>query len=389
VTDARPSAALAGTTATKSSDARARRLGIGVVLVLGSIIAVNLLASGVDHAVGGREPSGVAGSSYGTQGTGLAGLTALVSHYGHLVSRRAGSLANAPLDPAASLFVIQPQTLTETDDAALLEFVTAGGRLIIGGSDPFYLHRLRDRPPTWAANGETTYAEIDPRLGRIGDVKTAGTGEWTAPGSGTVIAHAGDAALLTFDRVGRGGIFFLADPSPLENTYLASADNAAFALALAGDSRPVEFAEGVHGFGEKRGLGAIPTPWKLALAILGLAAIVLAWSRGRRFGPPDRPERELSPARAEYVRALVISLERTRDPVRALTPMQQWARSHVARRAHLRPDASPEEVDRAAIALGYDEAERAAIWYPPTDNESALTLGRLVSRMSQHDGRKP
>jgi len=205
-----------------------------------------------------------------------------------------------------------------------------------------------------------------------------------------VIAHAGDAALLTFDRVGSGGIFFLADTSPLTNAYLASADNAAFALGLAGDAeRPVVFAEGVHGYGEKRGLGAIPTPWKLALSILALAVLVLAWSRSRRFGPPDRPQRELPPARAEYVRALGVSLERTRDPARALAPMQQWARSHVARRAHLRPDASAEEVDRAAIALGYDEAERAAIWYPPTDDESALTLGRLVARMSQHDGRQP
>ena len=356
MTDARPSATPAGKTAAKTSDTRTRRLGLGVMLVLGSIIAVNLLASGVDQAVGGREPSGVAGSSFGTQGTGLAGLTALVAHYGHPVSRRTGSLAGANLDPATTIFVIQPQTLTDADDAALLEYATAGGRLIIGGSNPFYLHRLRDRPPTWNANGETTYAEVDPRLGRIGEVETAGAGAWTDPGSGIVVAHAGDAALLTFDRVGRGGIFFLADTSPLENAYLASADNAAFALGLAGDaSRPVEFAEGVHGFGEKRGLGAIPTPWKLALAILALAAVVLAWSRGRRFGPPDRPHRELSPARAEYVRALGTSLERTRDPARALAPMQHWARSHVARRAHLRPDASPEEVDRAAIALGYDE----------------------------------
>ena len=377
-------------TTTKSSDVRARRLGIGVILVLGAIIAVNLLASGIDHAVGGREPSGVAGSSYGTQGTGLGALATLVAHYGHPVARRTGSLDTAALDPRTTLFVIQPQTLTDAEDAALLQFASAGGRLVIGGSEPFYLHRLRDRPPTWDPGGDTTYAEVDPRLGRIGAVRTAGTGAWTDPGSGTVIAHAGDAALLTFDRVGRGGIFFLADTSPLENAYLAAADNAAFALSLAGDApRPVEFAEGVHGFGEKRGLGAIPTPWKLALAILALAAVVLAWSRSRRFGPPDRPHRELSPARAEYVRALGTSLERARDPAHALAPMQQWARGHVTRRAHLRPDATAEEVDRAAIALGYDESERAAIWYPPTDGESALTLGRLVARMSQHDGRKP
>jgi hypothetical protein len=53
----------------------------------------------------------------------------------------------------------------------------------------------------------------------------------------------------------------------------------------------------------------------------------------------------------------------------------------------LRPDATPEEVDRAAIALGYSEAERAVIWHPATDDDAALALGRLVSQLSQQDGR--
>jgi hypothetical protein len=67
--------------------------------------------------------------------------------------------------------------------------------------------------------------------------------------------------------------------------------------------------------------------------------------------------------------------------------MQQWARARVARRAHLGPDPSLEEVDRAAIALGYSEAERAALWHPPTDDDAALALGEIVSRLSQQDGR--
>jgi hypothetical protein len=270
---------------------------------------------------------------------------------------------------------------------------------VIGGSDPFYLHRLRDQPPSWSASGNAVYDEIDASLGNIGEVQTAGRGAWTDPGSGTVLAHAGGSALLTESRVGGGEILFIADASPLENTYLGLADNAAFALGLAGDGRPVDFVEGVHGFGESRGFGAIPTPWKVALAVLAAAALTLAWSRSRRLGPPDRPQRTLPPPRAEYVRALAVSLERTRDPEHALAPMQQWARTRIAQRAHLRPDASPEDVDRAAIALGYSEPERAAIWHPPTDDDAALALGRLVARLSQdsqvshvsqvsqHDGR--
>ena len=227
--------------------------------------------------------------------------------------------------------------------------------------------------------------EIAPILGAR-KVETAARGMWTDPGSGTVYAHTGDSALLTQENVGLGEIYFLADTSPLENNYLGRADNAAFALGLAGArARPVSFAEGTHGFGQTRGLAAIPTPWKIALGILAAAAIVLAWSRSRRFGPPDRPARDLPPPRAEYVRALAVTLERTRDPGTALAPLQQWARLHIAQRAHLRSDATPEEIDRAAIMLGFSETERAAIWYPPTDDNTALALGQLVSRLSQEE----
>ncbi len=370
------------------SDSAAKRLGIAVVVVIGGLVALNLVAGGIDHAVGGREPSGVAGSSYGSQTTGLAGLAALVTHYGHPISRVRGAAADATFDPADTVFVIEPQTLTDADDAALVEFASEGGRLIIGGSDPFYLHRLRDRPPVWSPGGVDTYDQIDGQFGAVRDVEAAGNGSWTNAGSGVVVAGSADAALVVESHVGRGEMFFVADVSPLENSYLGVADNAAFALGLAGDApRPVVFVEGVHGYGEGGGLGAIPTPWKVALVVLAAAAVALAWSRSRRFGPPDRPARTLPPPRGEYVRALAVSLERTRDPEHALTALQQWARARVARRANLRADASREEIDRAAIAFGYSESERTALWHPATDDDAALTLGRLVSQLSQPDGR--
>ncbi|MGO9875318.1 MAG: DUF4350 domain-containing protein [Acidimicrobiia bacterium] len=366
----------------------AKRFGIAAVVVVGVLVALNLVAGGIDNAVGGREPSGVAGSSYGSQDSGLAGLAGLLTHYGYPISRVRGSLADAILDPDSTVFVIEPKTLTDADDAALVEFTSEGGRLVIGGSEPFYLHRLRDRPPVWSPDGTSTYGQIDAQLGDISQVATAGQGSWSDPGSGVVVAGPDGAALVTESRVGLGEMFFVADVSPLQNSYLGLADNAAFALGLAGNQpRPVEFAEGVHGYGQHGGWGAIPTPWKVALAVLATAVVALAWSRSRRFGPPDRPARPLPPARAEYVRALAISLERTRDPEHALASMQQWARTQVARRAHLRPDASLEELDRGAIALGYTESQRAAIWHPATDDDAVLALGRLVSQLSQQDGR--
>jgi hypothetical protein len=363
-----------------------RRIWIAIGSVVGVLVLLNVVAGGIDRAVGGNEPSGVSGSSYGTQATGLAGLTALLARYDHPVTRARGAVADIALDPASTVFVIQPETLTTADTAQLLEFVANGGRLVVGGSDPFYVHNLRDDPPTWSPVGLREYREIDPRLGDVRVVSTAASGSWEQPGTSSVVAHDGDTALLTTERVGRGSIFFLADASPLENAYLAEADNAAFALGLAGDGRPVTFIEGVHGFGERRGLRALPSEWKIALLLIAAAGIVFAWARGRRFGAPDRPARELPPARAEYVRALSVSLERTHDPVHALAPMQQWARGRVAQAGHLTPDASLEQIDRAAIALGCTEEERGALWHPPTADADALALGRLVARLSERDG---
>src|SRR5439155_492659 len=161
--------------------------------------------------------------------------------------------------------------------------------------------------------------------GNVRELQGAGVGSWASTGSGVGIV-VGDAgtALLTRDQVGRGEIYFLADVSPLENAYLGNGDNAAFGLALAGDAgRPVVFAEGVHGYGASRGLAAIPDRWKVALILVALAALAFAWSRARRFGPPDQSRRELPPARAEYVQALSISLERTRDHAGALAPARR------------------------------------------------------------------
>ena len=282
--------------------------------------------------------------------------------------------------------MIEPQTLTDADDTALLAVRRpTGGRLVIGGpirsTSTASATARRCGAPT--ARRRTTRST--PQLGNVREVETAGRGSWTSPGSGTVLAARRRRRARSPSRPRRPRRRSSSSPiaSPLENAYLARADNAAFALGLAGDApRPVEFAEGVHGYGESRGLGAIPTPWKIALLVLAAAAVALAWSRSRRFGPPDRPARELPPA-ARRVRARARGVARTHPRSRRTRSRRcNSGPDRTSRGARTsRPDASLEEIDRAAIALGYSEAERAAIWHPPTDDDTALALGRLVSQL--------
>jgi hypothetical protein len=306
-----------------------RRLWIAIAVVVGGLIVINLLAQALDRAVGGDRPGGVTGSSYATAPGGVAAFGSLLSRNHHDLRRQRGSIADQSPPDDATVFVLEPNELTADATSALLQFVTAGGRLVVGGESPFYLRSLRDSPPRWRPGGAGSWTKVDPSLGNVRDIEGAGVGSWSSVGSGVAIVVGDRAgALLTRDQVGRGEIYFLADVSPLENAYLATGDNAAFGLALAGSAgRPVVFAEGVHGYGTSRGLAAIPGRWKVALILVAFAALAFVWSRARRFGPPDQSGRNLPPARADYVQALSVSLERTRDHAGALAPVQRWALS--------------------------------------------------------------
>ncbi|MCU1468332.1 MAG: hypothetical protein JWM72_4260 [Actinomycetia bacterium] len=353
-----------------------------MVVVVAGVILVNLVAQGLDRAVGGDQPGGVAGSSYATAPEGLAAYGTLLARYGHRVESQRGDIGPNTLPSDATVFILEPSGLTDDDAAALLQFVAAGGRLVVGGSSPFYLDQLRDAPPRWEITGDRSWTQIDPAFATVREIDGAGLGSWSASGSGRPLVGVDSFALLTRESVGRGDIYFLADPSPLENAYLDTADNAAFALALAGDAgRPVVFPEGVHGYGASRGWSAIPGRWKVALALVAIAAVAFAWSRARRFGPPDQQSRELPPARAEYVRALSVSLERTRDRTGALGPAQRWARTRLAARAGLGPAPDDDEVVAAARSFGCTAEEVNALVAPVSDDAGVLALGRAIVRI--------
>jgi hypothetical protein len=365
-----------------------RRVWIVIGVVVVGLIVLNLVASLFDRAVGGNEPGGTPGSSYATAPQGLAAFRTLLARFGHEVSVQRGTVANQHLDPHATVFVIEPDELSSDDTAALLEFVAEGGRLVIGGAAPSpYLHNLRDDPPRWQSDGVTNWTEVDPSFVGVHEIETAGDGSWTEPGTSSVLVGSTEQSLLTQERVGAGEIAFLADPSPLENGYLAEVDNAAFALQLAGTAgRSVVFAEGVHGFGSQRGFAAVPGAWKLALLLLAVAALAFVWSRAWRFGPPDRTAREMPPARAEYVDALSVSLERTRSPAAALAPAQHWARARLASRAGLGPAPADEALTHAARAFGCTDEEIASLLHPVGESADVLALGRAVARIGGQPG---
>jgi hypothetical protein len=385
-----------GGLAVATHTSRWQRIPIGwrvVIVVAGGALLLNLFARFVSASTGGdHTPSGRTSSSYGTQSDGLAAYADLLRAEGHPVARTRRPLESSTLDPATTVVVLDPDTVAANDAGVLLTFVVNGGRLVVGGAFPDYFGALRDDPPQWVSGAPTTWTGVSPALAPIGKVVSAGDGRFDTAGASTpLVSDAGGEALVTEADVGRGTIAFVADASPLQNRLLGTADNAALGLALAGPaSRPVVFPESVHGYGPARGLGAIPTDWKIALGGLAIAGLVLMWARGRRLGPPEDASRPLPPPRAAYVDAVGSTLRRARRPDEALAPVARHVRATIDARATFGADGpagetgdlDPAEFARRAHALGLTDDELAALDAPVTD-ETVLALGRALHRAVQ------
>lgn len=365
----------------------AARVAIGVVVAL---VAVNVVARALDSPVGGSEPGGRTGSVYATAPEGLAAYADLLHRHGHPVERRRGALDDEPLDPRATLLVVEPDAVLPGERSALERFVRSGGRLVIGGHLPgHYLLGLGSDPPRWDFDAPLTWTSVDRSLEPIAEVEASGTGAWVDLGASRTLVGSGveGVALLTVADVGEGQILYLADVAPLENLGLVEADNAAMALALAGgDARPVVFAEGVHGYSASIGWRAIPGAWKLALGGLIAAALVLMWARGHRLGPPERASRPLPPPRREHVVALAASLARTRSFAETAAPVQEAVRRRLAARGGLGSDAPEEALLRVAGEAGMNEGERRAALGSAESAEDLLAVGRALARLSVDDG---
>lgn len=344
-----------------------------IVVVL-AIVVIEVGFALLDAATRGAEPSGATSSSLSTARSGLAAYEELLARYGHPIAHQRGALAGARLDPSTTLVVLDPGTINRDDLANVRRFVLDGGRLVAGGDRPEWLLELAPADiPGWTPTGDRVATVTEPDGAAAFTVETRGTGSWVLIGG---------RRSLTFEprRVG-GTAIFLADASPLHNELLGQADNAAFAVSLAGEAgRRVVFAEGVHGYGTTSGLAAIPFRWKVALIAVALAALLSMVAAGRRLGPPEDDARALAPPRHVYVEALGANLARTRRPAEALAPVQQTLRAVVARRAGLEPGATATMLAEAARGQGWPDEEVEAMFLP-LDNEARVrAIGRALGR---------
>jgi hypothetical protein len=295
-------------------------------------------------------------------------------------------LDRADLDTGATVVVADPSTLSPGEARALERFVRGGGRLLASGRavGPA-LARLLGPGLHWGPEAVPVARPLTPapEVDGVGSVRSAGLGSWREAGSTLPVLAGGEGTTLaTVATVGRGRVVAVADVSMWQNRLLDRAGNAAFGLAAAGPpARPVRFAEAHHGYGAGGGLSAVPARWRWGLAVATAGTLVWLWSRGRRLGPPERPERELPPPRRAYVDALAASLMRTNQPAGALQPLQAAGRGLLARRAGMAADAGDEAFRRQGARLGLAEGDVAALLAPPRSREDVLAAGRALARL--------
>jgi Domain of unknown function (DUF4350) len=356
---------------------------VGAIAV--GVVALNLALREVDQRT--RPPGGPTSSSFATAPDGAAGYAELLERFDRPVIRLREAPSETELSPESTLVLLDAEGLTQDDWLAAEAHLREGGRLVYAGSDTAWLREV-DSDLVWRVRFAGS-ARVPPGTTGLGDVRTVSAdapGLWQEDDGVLLEAESGRGALALRRALGRGEVVLLSDASPLQNRLLASADNAAFGLAVAGPpGSPVLFAESFHGYGEASGLDAVPTSWWWVFGGLLLAAIVLALAQGRRLGPAELPGRVLPPARVEFAEALATQLARTRPRGAAVPTARRLVRERLLRRLRLPPDAADADVRAAAEARGVDrEIVDVALVDSPSD---LLAAGRALRKLERMEAK--
>ena len=357
------------------------------IFAVAVLVGLNLLALLLEALYGGGA-GGRPSSSYATVEQGTAAWARLLERFDHPVERLREAPSEADVSAGSTLVVLGPTQVTGADVRALRDFVDDGGRLVIGGrgAQP-WLVELVESPPVWTSEGETTVAPLADaaEVEGISTVSTSGFGSWAEEGDAEPLLGGEDSVVAAAMSSGAGRVIFVADPSVVDNDHLARDDNAAFALALAGeDDRPVAFAETFHGYGERSGWGLLPTRAKWVFGGLTLGGLLWILARGRRLGPPEQTVRRQPPARLAYVEAVATGMARSKQRGEALEPLRERAVAIMERRG-LVSDRGVESLMAAARAGGLDEEQARALIQGPTDDDDVLHVGTAFARLSKGD----
>ena len=274
-------------------------------------IYAGLLVAALAVAIAASERAAPASLSASTHNPGPAGLRALYLYLetsGFDVAREENSLAQIP--QSIKTLVISAPRLRRFEHAeigAVRAFVERGGILLYLAPQPFGVVQLElDR---WLQVREGEWLHSEPfRMREVSSASSAAIVElWLPFSSGAPrrlsvagdrglelasadalpIAWSSDAVYGWWRQMGAGEVFVFAGPDFAENRRIEDGDNLEAWVALAARG-PMLFDESHHRISRAATSDAARALWIVAAQFLA-CALVFAYARGMRLGPP-RPE---------------------------------------------------------------------------------------------------
>jgi hypothetical protein len=370
-------------------------------------------------------------STFNSGGTGTRALFEYLRESGAEAARWQRPMdALAGPDAPGSLVIVGPTRLAveQRDAELIIDWVSAGGRLVLVDRDPNTLllpavgrwrvfaqmvefpgidsdphdseNMTRDVPlvapaqPTALTRdvSEVTRSRFASRLhvSHLDAPPTDATrpARASGPDAHAPVVHVpdgreGEGALVVDYAYGRGRIVLLSDPYVVSNAGINRADNLFLAAGVVTGGAPgrVAFDEFHHGYGEKQNplfayLRGTPVLWMFGQA--ALVALALVWTRGRRFAravPAPRPDRR---SKLEFVSSMAELQLRARAYDLAVENVYQRTRRALARSAGLPATAGPAQL--AARLAPRSGRDRAALEATLRDCEAAAGGARIDAR---------
>ncbi|MFA9428591.1 DUF4350 domain-containing protein [Egicoccus sp. AB-alg2] len=292
-----------------------------------------------------------------------------------------------PADQATSVFV-PVDLLTDARRDALLDWVEAGGRLVVADAGS-PLHGLAAAGAGFVDTiGPTTRAPRCDLLPEVAAVTHAGWVGYEVPDDATACFALGDDhAWLVATSHGSGEVVALGSAAPFTNRLLDDDDHAVLAaslLAPAPGDRLRIAPRPPLGEGETSLLDLVdPRVWQ-GLALLLGAVVVAAIARGRRLGRPVAEQLPPVLPSIELTNSLAQLLQRAGRPAAAATRLRADARGVVAHATGQPPHVTDERLVAAAVArLGVSEVEArtALLDQPEVADADLLTVQKAVRRL--------
>jgi hypothetical protein len=280
-------------------------------------------------------------------------------------------------------FVLLHDLRTREEARSLLDWAATGGRLVVAdpASGVVALAGAEAGEPIGLLGAQTLepacLAEEVVGVRRI----VARASDRTLRGTPFVSCFEGLALVRAY---GRGSIVLLGGFTALTNEHLRAADNALFALRIAGQGSRVVFGPPTPPQGgPTSGIWAtLPDRTKAMIVAIVAATMAFAAVRGRRLGMPVVEEPIAPIPASELVRATSRLYRRGRTLGHAARLMREGTRARIGRRFGVEGrDHELPAIAAKATGISPERVEEALAGPEPTTDEGLIRLGSLLAEV--------